>query len=150
MTSQQLDIVSADLATWPDGAVLDSFIVRSVPRPSAADLGRAFELRMRAPIHRAAPRPALDLTFDNHALPWLTVCTVTGPDEPGVLQAVTSAFAASGAIIHSARIASDGGIVNDRFSVSDRFNRKLDDNAASRVRLVLANGEHRRRHRFTR
>ncbi len=146
LTNEGTDIVGADVATWPDTAVLCSFIVRSGERPGARSLGEAFQLRLRTAVHTSA-RPSLELTFDNHALPWLTVCTVTGPDEPGALQAVSSAFASSGAVIHSARIASADGQVNDRFAVSDRFNRKLGDPAIERMRATLATGGHRRRSR---
>jgi hypothetical protein len=142
LTLEHLDIVSADVASWPDSAVLSSFVVRVGTRPSAALLGKAFQLRLRTAIHASA-RPLLELSFDNRALPWLTVCTVTGPDEPGVLQAVSSAFASCGAVIHSARIASEGGVVNDRFAVSDKFNRKLDETIVTLVRHTLSTGSRR-------
>jgi Kef-type K+ transport system membrane component KefB len=135
-----IDIVSADIATWPDGAVLCSFVVRTDGRPAARALGESFEQRLRAGL-RPTARPNLQLAFDNDALPWLTVCTVRGPDEPGVLQSVSTAFASSGAVIHSARIGSSNGLVNDRFAVTDRFNRKLDDATIARVRQVLATGK---------
>ena len=144
LATDALDIVAADIATWPDGAVLGSFVVRATARPPARALSEAFEARLRSGL-RPTARPKLELTFDNAALPWLTVCTVSGPDEPGVLQAVSTAFASAGAVIHSARIGSSRGTVNDRFAVSDRFNRKLDDVATARVRSVLATGKRPRR-----
>ncbi len=140
LTEQRLDIVSADVTTWPDGAALSSFVVRSGPRPSAPALGKAFEEHLRSPVQPRA-RPSLTISFDNNALPWLTVCTVTGPDEPGVLHAVSAAFADAGAVIHSARIGSGNGVVNDRFSVADRFNRKLNDSIIADVKALLATNE---------
>ena len=146
LSAQSLDIISADIATWPDGAVLCSFVVRSPTRPAARGLGEAFETRLRSGL-RPTARPALEVTVDNDALPWLTVCTVTGPDGPGVLQSVSTAFAAAGAVIHSARIGSVDGRVVDRFTVTDRFNRKLDAATVARVRSTLAAGERGRRRR---
>ena len=148
LTAYRLNIVSADVATWPDGAALSSFVVRAGPRPSAPALGNAFQEQLASPVQLTA-RPSLTVVFDNNALPWLTVCTVSGPDEPGVLQAVSAAFSAAGAVIHSARIGSESGVVNDRFSVADRFNRKLNDAIMADVRAILAanDGGSRRRRR---
>ena len=149
LARQDLDIAAADLTTWPDGAALSSFVVRTSTRPKAAVLAQAFEARLGAQVQPIA-QPAISLTFDNDALPWLTVCTVTGPDEPGVLLAVSSAFAAAGAVIHSARIASEAGHVSDRFAVSDRLNRKLSDEIVADVRSALAAGKVQRRKRWSR
>lgn len=137
LTSHGFDIASADIATWPDGAVLDSFTVRSSMAPTAGELATSMEARLRRPL-RQTPKPQLVLTFDNEALPWHTSCTVDGPDEPGVLQAVSAAFAASKIVVHSARVGSIHGSVSDRFTVSDRLGRKLDDSSMDRIRAELA------------
>jgi UTP:GlnB (protein PII) uridylyltransferase len=101
------------------------------------------EAALRAPLHLGAA-PSLHLTSDNDSLPWHTSVTVTGPDQPGALRAVTAAFAAADLVVHSARI--DGGAagVNDRFALTDRVGRKLDDTALGEVRSILANGPSRR------
>ena len=83
---------------------------------------------------------------DQHALPWHTVCTVYADDAPGLLQSMTRAFAAAGVVVHAARLASDAGRVTNRFTVSDRLGRKLDDAAVERVRAAFA-GHTGRRHR---
>lgn len=95
LTSHELDIIAADIATWPDGAVLDSFIVVGANRPGAKELAFAFE----------------DI------------------------------------VVHSARIGSDDGEVHDRFVVSDRLGRTLDDAAMTRARRMLAFGTGRRSRR---
>ena len=146
LTGEQADIVDATIATWPDGAVLDSFVVRATNRPGARDLAAAFEARLRRPLE-AHPMPDLTLAFDNDALPWHTAVVVNGPDRAGVLSAVSSAFAASHVIVHSARIATEHGEVNDRFGVTDRFGRKLDSGGMERVRAALTGGSSRRRFR---
>jgi len=143
LAAQEFTVRGADIATWPDGAVLDSFVVGSTRRPSPRELSFAFDTRLRGPLHRA-PMPNLTLQFDNAALPWHTSCTVTGPDQPNALQAVATALANAGVVVHSARIATVEGEIRDRFTVSDRFGRKLDESAMQRVRTALA-GTGRRR-----
>lgn len=137
LTAHELDIVGASIATWPDGAVLDSFTVISTARPSAKVLAGAFEagLRRRLPD---VPMPELELAFDNAALPWHTSVAVTGPDRPGALLAVSAAFAAAGVVVHTARIRTSDLRVNDRFAISDPLGRKLDEAAMARVRNALA------------
>lgn len=158
LATDHLDIASADIATWPDGGVLCSFVVRTATRPAARVLAERFEARLGTRLQTRlqtglrngagrAAKPLLAVSFDNDALPWFTVCTVTGPDEPGVLQAVSTAFAAAGTVIHSARVGSIGGVLDDRFTVSDRFNRKLDVATMDRVRTLLATGARLRPHR---
>ena len=90
------------------------------------------------------PMPLLDLTFDNDLLPWHTACTVTGGDQRGVLQSVTAAFASVDVVVHSARVATQGSRVNDRFSITDRHGRKLDEALQERVRRALAGSRTRR------
>ena len=143
LASNEFTVLGADIATWPDGAVLDSFVVASSRRPSPRELSFAFDARLRGPLHRA-PMPNLILQFDNAALPWHTSCTVTGPDQPNALQAVATALANAGVVVHSARIATVDGEIRDRFTVSDRFGRKLDESAMQRVRAALAGTARRR------
>ncbi len=135
-----LDVIEASVATWPDGAVLDAFSVKSVGRPSPRDLAKAMEAMLRQPL---ASKPVHDLTldFDNASLPWHTVCLVHGPDQPGALQAISAAFARADAVVHTARIASTGGMISDRFAVSDRLGRKLGQSSIDRIRAALSGNE---------
>ena len=96
---------SAAIATWPDGAVLDTFIVRATARPSARDLALAMEDGLRG---RLEPHEVHDVTleFVNDSMPWNTVCIVSGPDQPGALYAVSAAFAAADVVVHTARVSS--------------------------------------------
>jgi hypothetical protein len=139
-----LDIVDASIATWPDGAVLDSFVVRSATRPPAKDLALAFEASLIGRLAFTA-MPSLLLDIDNASLPWHTAVKVSGPDAPGALQAVTAAFAAADVVVHSARIATVDGTVADRFAVTDRVGRKLDAETMERIRSALAKGGRPRR-----
>lgn len=139
-----LDIVSAGIATWPDGAVLDSFVVRSRTRPAARELSTAFEAALHARLAFPA-MPGLTLEFDNGMLPWHTTVDVRGEDRPGLLQAVTAAFAAADLVVHTARIATADGEVQNRFAVTDRLGRKVDTATGDRVRAALAKGGRPRR-----
>jgi UTP:GlnB (protein PII) uridylyltransferase len=74
---------------------------------------------------------------------------VTGPDRPGLLHALTSAFAAAGVNVHAARIATDGSQVVDHFDLTDRRGAKLDEPTKARVLDVVVHGvEPRRRRQF--
>ena len=139
-----LDIVSAGIATWPDGAVLDSFVVRSRPRPPARELALAFEASLSSRLVFPA-MTGLTLDFGNDTLPWHTTVDVHGDDRPGVLQALTAAFAAADVVVHTARVATEDGQVRDRFAVTDRLGRKVDAVTADRVRAALAKGGRPRR-----
>ena len=143
LIDNDLDVRDASIATWRDGAVLDSFLVGCVKRPSS----RAVALAMEKALHQSVkvePMPLLELQYDNTILPWHTSCVVTGADQPGALQAVSAAFAAANVVVHSARVETHGRTVNDRFSVSDRHGRKLDEATQERVRSVLAGARTRR------
>lgn len=144
LTEHGLDIASASIATWADGAVLDSFVVVSRDRPSAKQLAIAFEAGLRTRLAPVA-MPSLAIAFDNTALPWHTLVVVTGPDRPGALLAVSSALATAGVVLHTARISTNDQQVSDRFAVSDRVGRKLDTAAMDRIRLALAEGRTARR-----
>ena len=115
LTASGCDIVGATLATWDDGGVVDTFVVRSAVRPRARELAEAFEAGLRHKVVLEAV-PGLDVTFDNAALPWHTSATVTGQDRPGVLAALAAAFAAAGVVVHRARVTTAGSDVVDRFA----------------------------------
>ena len=142
--AHHLEVGRADIATWPDGAVIDTFVVRSSERPRARELAAAIEQSLGRPLPDV-DRVDVAVAADQHALPWHTVVTVTGADRPGVLRAVARAFATAGVVVHSARLSLDGDQFRDRFSVSDRFGRKVDDAAIERLRAALAGAPARRR-----
>ena len=137
LTTHDLDIVDATIATWPDGGVLDTFIVVASTQPTAKALAGDFERSLRRPL-RAPAVVGLVAEFKSDALPWHTVCDVIGPDQPGALLAVSAAFARANIVVHTARIATSDRIIHDRFTVSDRRGRKLDEAAMQRLRRALA------------
>lgn len=141
-----LDVVHAVVATWPDGGALESFLVRAAGRPDETFLRAAVEAALRKP--RSSPALAdARLSFDADASPWHTICDVEGPDRPGFLHAVASAFAHAGVDVQALRADTVEGQARDRFEVTDRRGRKLD--AATRAAVVEAmrSGAGRRRRR---
>ena len=142
LAERGLDIVSADLATWPDGALLDTFTVKSSARPNASslafDIERSLGRRVSLPrrLQTGASR-GLALRLDNDAHPWHSTVTVSGADQPGLLQSVASAFARADVRVHHARIFTAGGVVTDRFEVSDRHGRKIDAATMARIESLF-------------
>lgn len=149
LTARDLDIVDATIATWPDGAVLDTFVVLTRQRPSARELAHEFEASLRRSL-RAPSASGLIAEFDNEALPWHTACDVIGPDQHGALLAISAAFARAKVVVHTARISTREGIIHDRFTLSDRLDRKLDAAAMDRVQRALAGERVGRRLSLTR
>ncbi len=140
LTRRRFDIVDATIGTWPDGAVLDTFVVSSTDEPNAPELANDFEESLRRRL-RAPVGVGLIASFNNEVLPWHTVCDVTGPDQPGALLAISAAFARAKVMVYSARIATADHTIQDRFTMSDRRGRKLDDPSIERVQRALAGGD---------
>ena len=137
LTAAGCDIAAATVATWPDGAAVDTFLVRAAVRPRARVLAAQTEAALARPLEVNAIAD-VGVQFDNSTAPWHTACTVTGRDRPGTLAVLAAAFAAAGVVVHSARVASMNDRLVDRFALSDRLGRKLDDAAMGRVGAILA------------
>jgi Sodium/hydrogen exchanger family len=159
-----LDIVSAVIATWGDGAALESFTVRRAkvepascgpgtleplesPDPDRleAAIVASFEQSLTAP-----PNPDAAVSFDDAASPWYTLCEVRSPDERGLLHTITVGIAAAGANVHSARVETVEGLAVDRFELTDSTGRKIDDEIKDAVQAVIIQGVSLRHRRFGR
>jgi Kef-type K+ transport system membrane component KefB/predicted amino acid-binding ACT domain protein len=135
----ELEVLNADLVTWPDGAVLDTFTVQSQTEPDAqrieADLKRSLGARL------PAPRPlryAITFSLDNTSHPRHSIVTMRGQDQPGLLFAVAIALAEAKISVHYARIfTSDTNAVN-RFEVSTRRGRKIDGSSLQQASSLLS------------
>jgi Kef-type K+ transport system membrane component KefB len=138
LAEADLDVVSASLATWPDGGVVDSFVVRSAQRPSARDLSGRME---RGMLGRMSPSTTdiHRITFDDDALPWHTVCVVRGTNRPGALAAIAAAFDVAKVDVHAAHVSESevSETIENRFEVSDRHGGKLDARRRAAVRSAL-------------
>lgn len=134
-----LDVSSAVIATWADGAALESFRVRRagleppqlvperLPVATPPDPG-ALEAAIVASFDRplvAPPNPDAEVSFDDAGSPWYTLCEVRSPDRRGLLHTITAGIPAAGASVHSARLETIDGLAVDRFEVTDATGRKL-------------------------
>jgi predicted amino acid-binding ACT domain protein len=114
-----LDILDAAVATWGDGAALDTILVKRTVS-SATDLGGLLPPdpgKLEAAIVAAfdgplecVPNADAELRFDDHASPWYTICEVRSPDRRGLLHSLTAAMAAARTSVHSARLVTVDGI----------------------------------------
>jgi len=130
LTKLGFDVTSARMTTWSSGAALQSFDVQPLPgRIGAADatsitneIEAAFDQPLTSP-----PLPDIDVSFDDDASPWYTLCEIRSRNRPGLLHAVATGFAAVGVSIHAARIDTRSDVAIDRFEVTDTNGAKLDD-----------------------
>ncbi|CAN5663121.1 hypothetical protein BH24ACT5_BH24ACT5_05070 [soil metagenome] len=138
LAASDLDVVSATLTTWPDGGVVDSFVVRCDERPDARGVAERMERRLKGRIDLTSLADVA-VSFDDDALPWHTVCTVRGPDRPRLLAATSAALAAAKVDVHAATVGPgpDGHEVENRFQVTDRHGRKLDAAMRDAVRRAF-------------
>jgi UTP:GlnB (protein PII) uridylyltransferase len=143
------DIVDAAVATWGDGAALDTLLVqRSASTPT--DLGGLLPpdpVKLESAIVAAfdvalesSPNPDAEVGFDDSASPWYTICEVRSPDQRGLLRDLTAAMASAGANVHSARLVTTAGTAVDRFELTDRNERKLDEEAKGAVVRAVRDG----------
>ena len=87
LTAAGCDIAAATVATWPDGAAVDTFLVRSAVRPGARQLASAMETSLAQRL-QLEPVADVEVEFDNASLPWHTLCIATGRDRPGTLATI--------------------------------------------------------------
>jgi Kef-type K+ transport system membrane component KefB/glycine cleavage system regulatory protein len=132
-------VVDAVIVTWPDGVAFSSYRARFELAPNQDRLRELMQQALRVTV--AVPStPEARLRFDDDASPWHTRCMVDAVDQPGLLAAVTSAFAVSDVNVHAARITTEGSSVADTFELTDRRGGKLDDSTKERIRVALASG----------
>ena len=154
IADQGLDIHNAAVATWGDGAALDSFLVRraelsparlephelaQVPPPNAVEIQRAILIALDAGFD-TLPNPHAEMRFDDAASPWYTICEARSPDRRGLLHSLAAAIAAAGVSVHSARLVTIAGTTVDRFELTDRNGNKLDGAAKDRVLDAVQRG----------
>lgn len=159
-----LDVYSAVIATWGDGAALESFKVRraaleppqlhpeqlqAAAPPDPERLERAIVASFDQGL-TAAPNPDAEVSFDDAGSPWYTICEVRSPDRRGLLHTITAGMAAAGASVHSARLETIEGLAVDRFELTDVTGRKLDSDTKESVRAAIVQGVTVRRRRFGR
>ena len=136
-----LSVQDAVVATWADGGALDAFRVLPTKQkpPNADALTAAIVEAFDRPLE-ASPTPGAEVVFDDDASPWYTLCEVSCVDRPGLLHAITAAFASAGVDVHSARVRTVEGQAADRFEVTDGNGRKLGEPAKLAVIEAVAGG----------
>jgi Kef-type K+ transport system membrane component KefB len=137
----ELSVQEAVVATWDDGGALDAFRIMPISRtpPDAQELTAAIVDAFNQPLE-APPTPGAEVGFDDDASPWYTLCEVRCPDCPGLLHSITVGFASAGVDVHSARVATVEGVAVDRFELTDRNGRKLDESTKRSVVEAITGG----------
>ncbi|HEX5615148.1 MAG TPA: cation:proton antiporter [Acidimicrobiia bacterium] len=144
LADADLDVLDALAVVWGDGTALASYRVVGPTPPDVDELrAQVSALRRSAPVTAGLPDARLD--FDDHGSPWHTRCSVRAPDVPGVLAAVTAAFAVAGANVHVAGVSHEGLDAVDVFELTERDGTKLTDATKQRIVRALADGVARRR-----
>ncbi|HXE66164.1 MAG TPA: [protein-PII] uridylyltransferase [Rhodanobacteraceae bacterium] len=151
----RLDVVAARVMSSRDGRALDTFTVLEsgsqapVPLERAAELQRALEGALGAPVLRTQPThrgltrrlrhfqrpPRID--FNGGDGQPLTRLALVCSDRPGLLVAIAQAFLDVGVRVHDARIATFGDQVEDFFELSDSHDAPLDDAQQQSLREAL-------------
>ena len=144
-----LVVDDAVLATWPDGAVLDSFHVPLGARPDPEALSAAIAAAADQPMSSPAIADA-EVSVDSGASPWHSVCEIRCTDRPGLLHAFATAFAAAKIEVRAAQVTAHDGLVIDRFEVTDRDGAKLSADDVERLTGMIRGGVTARRRRFSR
>jgi [protein-PII] uridylyltransferase len=147
LNEQGCTIEQATAATWGDGSAVSSYRVRAEHAVHPHALHDRLTEILRAPLV-TPPMPDVEIQYDDASSPWHTRCTVTGPDRPGLLHALTAAFAAAGLNVHSARVTTNGDDVVDYFELTDARGEKLDERAKARLIEVTRQGAVTKRRRF--
>ena len=131
------------MATWSNGAALESFVgprrTRDSPSPDGATLSREIERAFDEALV-AEPQPDLVVTFNDEGSPWYTLCEIRGRDRVGLLHAVTVGFATAEVSVHSARIETRADVAFDRFELSMLDGQKLDDATKRATAAAIQNG----------
>ncbi len=139
LSAAGLDVRRAVLVTWPDGASLQSFRVAAAGEPVAADLEAAVTEALSDPPG-SAPVADVVLDFDQQASPWHAVCEVSAPEQPGLLAAIATAFAAAGVDVRAATLTSHEGRALDTFDLVGRDGRTVNKAEQAEIAERLATG----------
>jgi UTP:GlnB (protein PII) uridylyltransferase len=140
------NVVDALAVTWGDGLAIASFRVTGEHAPDAQALQNMLEARLDQELQVVAVADT-SVVFDDHASPWHTLCSVEGPDRPGLLSAITTAFAATGASVKTARVTTNGDNAIDVFELTDQRGAKLSATTQLSIEQLLRRGAPLRRGR---
>jgi Kef-type K+ transport system membrane component KefB/glycine cleavage system regulatory protein len=120
-----LDVISATVATWGDGGVLDSFVVDDAgKRPSPEDIRESIEMELK---QKQAPTAVVEgrVLVDQGISPWHTICRFEAVDRRGLLADITAFFAQQRFTVHAATLRTHDGLAVDEFILSTADGHKL-------------------------
>jgi Kef-type K+ transport system membrane component KefB len=140
--THDLDVISAQVATWGDGAALESFVVEARPGspvPQVATLVPEIRALLDTRLEAEA-LPDATIAFDDAGSPWYTICEVRHPDRPGLLAHIATALTLAGVSVHAADLETVDGIAIDRFFLTDRDASKLRRPRKDAIRAVIRDG----------
>jgi [protein-PII] uridylyltransferase len=147
LADASLAVDDAVLAAWPDGVVLDTFLVTNGLQPDADSLSAAIQANASTPLN-GEPLPDAEIDFDNAASPWHTVCEVRATDRPRLLHSLATAFAAAGVDVRAATVSAADELVIDRFELVGGDGEKLRVEDQQRLRDLIRIGVLVRRRRL--
>jgi len=147
ITSQRLEILSADIHTLEDGLVLDHFIVQdpdysgeppadrldeiadSIRAALRADRAPSFTRRWNpfAPLANPTTQLPVRVLFDNESSEHTTILEVFAHDSAGLLYAIAKALFEAGLSVRAAKIGTYLDQVVDAFHVTDAEGGKVVD-----------------------
>ena len=138
LSSLNLNVINAEIATWADGAVLDIFTVQSSVEPRIGAISDAVQRSLQTRNVKTSGGPyKLTVRLDHSAHPWHSIMRVDGDDNTGLLRDITATLAKLKVVIHHARIVTEQGQVHNMFEVSDAHGRKLSEQASNRIIRAL-------------
>jgi Kef-type K+ transport system membrane component KefB/predicted amino acid-binding ACT domain protein len=138
LSSIDLNVLNAEIATWADGAVLDIFTVQSTNEPRLGAVSDAVQRSLKSRSVSTSGGPyKLTVRLDHSAHPWHSIMRVEGEDHTGLLRDITATLAKLKVVIHHAQIGTDQGRVNNMFEISDAHGRKLSEQASNKIIRAL-------------
>jgi Kef-type K+ transport system membrane component KefB/predicted amino acid-binding ACT domain protein len=138
LSSIDLNVTNAEIATWADGAVLDIFTVQSTVEPRLGAVSDAVQRSLKSRSVKTSGGPyKLTVRLDHSAHPWHSIMRVDGDDSTGLLRDITATLAKLKVVIHHAQIGTDQGRVNNMFEISDAHGRKLSEQASNKIIRAL-------------
>jgi Kef-type K+ transport system membrane component KefB/predicted amino acid-binding ACT domain protein len=138
LSSIDLNVINAEIATWADGAVLDIFTVQSTNEPRLGAVSDAVQRSLKSRSVSTSGGPyKLTVRLDHSAHPWHSIMRVDGDDSTGLLRDITATLAKLKVVIHHAQIGTDQGQVNNMFEISDAHGRKLSEQVSNKIIRAL-------------
>ena len=138
LSSLNLNVINAEIATWADGAVLDIFTVQSSVEPRIGAISDAVQRSLQTRNVKTSGGPyKLSVRLDHSAHPWHSIMRVDGDDHTGLLRDITATLAKLKVVIHHAQIVTEQGQVHNMFEVSDAHGRKLSEQASNKIIRAL-------------